>query len=144
MRPLGALHERLRPSCWPALLSVLCTPSPLAAERRILQWTSARAAALQPVLAEWLAARRARPVSRLNALRQLLAAARYRLPASIPAMPVLVLAAAGDRLVNPVCSQRLAALWRCAFAQHPQAGHDLPLDDPGWVCEQVRGWLGAG
>lgn len=144
MRPLGALHERLRPSCWPALLSVLCTPSPLAAERRILQWTSARAAALQPVVAEWVAARRARPVSRLNALRQLLAAARYRLPASNPSMPVLVLAAAGDRLVNPVCSQRLAALWRSPFALHPQAGHDLPLDDPDWVCEQVRGWLSAG
>jgi pimeloyl-ACP methyl ester carboxylesterase len=143
MRPLGALHERLRPACWPALLSTLCTPSPQAAERRILQWTSARAAALQPVVADWVAVRRARPVSRLNALRQLMAAARYRLPDPSPAMPVLVLAAAGDRLVNPVCSQRLADAWRCAFALHPQAGHDLPLDDPAWVCAQLRRWLSA-
>jgi hypothetical protein len=27
------------------------------------------------------------------------------------------------------------------MALHPWAGHDLPLDDPQWVLEQVLGFL---
>jgi pimeloyl-ACP methyl ester carboxylesterase len=139
MRPLGRLHERLLPGCWPGLLGALCAGSEAAAERCILHATSARADALEGVLDDWVAVRRARPVSRANGLRQLWAAARYRLPdGARPAMPVLVLAGAGDRLVDPVCSQRLAARWGCGFALHPWAGHDLPLDDADWVCERLR------
>jgi pimeloyl-ACP methyl ester carboxylesterase len=143
MRPCGAFHERLRPGSWPGLLRVLCARSAAEAERRILQMTNTRVAALQPVVDHWVAIRRARPVSSANALRQLVAAARYRLPPSRPRMPVLVLAGAGDRLVNPLCSQRLAARWGCTIALHPQAGHDLPLDDPQWVCDEVRRWQAA-
>jgi pimeloyl-ACP methyl ester carboxylesterase len=24
---------------------------------------------------------------------------------------------------------------------HPDAGHDLPLDDPEWIIQQIRNWL---
>jgi hypothetical protein len=48
-----------------------------------------------------------------------------------------VLAGAGDRLVDPTCSRRLAAAWACPLAVHPWAGHDLPLDDAQWVLDQV-------
>jgi hypothetical protein len=27
--------------------------------------------------------------------------------------------------------------------EHPTAGHDLPLDAPDWVTEQIRGWLAS-
>ncbi|MEW6704097.1 MAG: alpha/beta hydrolase [Pseudomonadota bacterium] len=144
MRPLGRLHERLRPGCWPVLLQVLFGRDALAAEQRVLQWTSAQPAAHREVLAEWMRIRRERPVTRLDALRQLLAAARYRLPPGRPRARVLVLASAGDRLVNPVCSQRLAAQWGSSFALHPQAGHDLPLDAGDWVCERIGEWLATG
>ena len=40
-----------------------------------------------------------------------------------------------DRLVNPHCSVRLATAWGVPHARHPWAGHDLPHDDPQWLCE---------
>ena len=55
--------------------------------------------------------------------------------------PTLVLSSAGDRLVNPLCSTRLAAAWQTAHAQHPWAGHDLPHDDGEWVCRQLGSWI---
>jgi pimeloyl-ACP methyl ester carboxylesterase len=59
-------------------------------------------------------------------------------------MPVLVLASAMDALVDPLCSRHLAAEWKTSLAVHPDAGHDLPLDDAAWVARQVRAWLAAG
>jgi pimeloyl-ACP methyl ester carboxylesterase len=74
-------------------------------------------------------------------LRQLIAAARYRGPAVAPAMPVLLLASRGDRLVDVACSRAMAARFGGALVEHADAGHDLPLDDPRWVAERVRDWL---
>jgi pimeloyl-ACP methyl ester carboxylesterase len=136
LRPLARLDERLRPSAWPVLLRLLVGAGD--AESRILALTSRDPWARASVLAEWERVRAARPVSRLNALRQLLCAARYRMPPQRPAARLLVLCSAGDRLVNPICSQRLAAQWGCALAMHPSAGHDLPLDEPEWIVEQLR------
>ena len=76
-----------------------------------------------------------------NALRQLLAAARFRAPARAPQRPVLVLTSRGDRLVHTSCSEALARAWGSPLARHPGAGHDLPLDAPDWVVAQVRQWV---
>jgi len=87
--------------------------------------------------------RDAYPVSRKNALRQLLAATRYRPPLTEPKVPLLVLSSLGDGLVDPRCSGMLTALWHCAGATHPWAGHDLTLDDGPWVAARIREWLAA-
>jgi hypothetical protein len=34
----------------------------------------------------------------------------------------------------------LAGAWGAALRVHPTAGHDLPLDDGGWVAEQISTW----
>lgn len=139
-RSLSPLHQRLRPACWPTLLRVaLCWGRP-AAEAGVLALTSAQPAAHRAVLADWCAVQRARPVSLANALRQLGAAARYRLPPGAPACPVLVVCSAGDALVDPRCSAALARHWGCALAVHPGAGHDLPLDDGDWLARCVADW----
>jgi hypothetical protein len=43
----------------------------------------------------------------------------------------------------PACSAALARAWGCPLRTHPEAGHDLPLDAPDWLIEQVRHWLQA-
>jgi pimeloyl-ACP methyl ester carboxylesterase len=88
-----------------------------------------------------MAIQRARPISRANALRQLLSAARFHAPALAPEVPLLVLASRQDALVDPRCSRRVAELWRADFAEHPTAGHDLPLDDGPWVAQQISRWM---
>ena len=35
----------------------------------------------------------------------------------------------------------LAHAWHCPLQEYPPAGHDLPLDAPQWVVEQVCDWL---
>ena len=143
MRPFSAFQQRLLPANYPALarLALGGGAGPRAREQAVLRLTSARPADHQALLDDWAAWRVERPVSPSNALRQLLAAARFRVPAQPPAVPLLVLASAGDRLVDPACSRRLAAAWGLPLAEHPLAGHDLPLDEPQWVVEQVTRWL---
>jgi pimeloyl-ACP methyl ester carboxylesterase len=133
-------HHRLRPRSWPALLKILLDRSAEGRERRILGLTSGLARDQSQVVAEWAAIRRSRPVSPRNALRQLLAAAAYRAPLAAP-VPTLVLAGSGDRLVDPRCSGAIARRWHCPLAIHPEAGHDLPLDDGAWVATEIGRWL---
>ena len=110
---------------------------------------SCAAPVLLPVVDDWVAVRRQRPVSTSNALRQLVAAARYTAPASPPAGGTppsgrfLLLASRQDRLVSSRCSQAIAKAWQVPLRWHPWAGHDLPLDDGQWVIEQVVDWLNA-
>ena len=139
LRPYNPFYQRLRPRAWPMLLRLLAA-SGAARERVILELTSARATELRDVLPEWTRYARECPVSRRNILRQLFAAARFSAVAK-PAIPLLILAGAGDRMVHPRCSQRLARAWGADFAPHPSAGHDLTLDDGEWVASEVKAWL---
>lgn len=140
LRPFSPFHHRLRPRNYLPLLAMLLPGSDAARrERTILQLTSSQPERPEKQ-AEWAAYARENPVSPGNALCQLLAAAGYRAPLRQPGPPLLVLASAGDRLVNPDCSRRLAGQWQAAFVEHPTAGHDLPLDDGAWVAGQVALW----
>jgi pimeloyl-ACP methyl ester carboxylesterase len=140
MRPFSPFYDRLRPANYGALLKrVVLGASPETWERTILRITSNQAG--EAVLPHWLALRQANPVSRTNALRQLVAAARFRAPTAPPAAATLVLASARDQLVSVACSKALAGHWQARLRIHPSTGHDLPLDDGAWVADQVRDWL---
>lgn len=141
LRGISPFHHRLRPASYPALLRLLADADAYRCEAAILRLTTRRAPA--GVLEHWLGLRRAHHVSRLNAVRQLLAAARFCPPSEPPAVPMLVLCGAADALVDPRCSAALAARWQLPLGQHPDGGHDLALDDAPWVARQVRAWLAA-
>jgi pimeloyl-ACP methyl ester carboxylesterase len=144
LRRFSPLHHRLRPSGHLALLRVALAPqSDIAKERAILRLTSCNAMAAEGVVGAWAALRAAQPVSRTNALRQLLAAARYTAPEQPPPVPLLVLSSRGDALVDARCSEVLSKRWSCAGAVHAWAGHDLTLDDGDWVAAQIGAWLGV-
>jgi pimeloyl-ACP methyl ester carboxylesterase len=142
MRPFSRMHERLRPSAWPGLVEVAAhwRDAPRA-ERGIHRLTCNNVDALTADLDTWSDIRRSAPVSRGNALRQLWAAARFTAAAARPQCPLLILSSRADRLVNPVCSAKLAAAWGATHREHAWAGHDLPHDDPVWTGEQVGAWL---
>ena len=138
LRPLSPFYHRLKPANYRRLLTLaLSAASDRDWEVAILELTSRHAGAHETVLDDWLAYRRENPVTVANALRQLFAAARYRAPSVRPDVPLLVLASLRDELVDSDCSLRLARQWRLPHAVHPDAGHDLPLDDGAWVVRQV-------
>lgn len=144
MRPYSPFYRRLRWQNYAALLRQLCLGDARSQEALILRLTSRRHGSGNAALVDsWLAFQQQYPVSRRNILRQLLSAARYRAPASRPAMPVLVMAGAQDQLVDHRCSQQLARAWQADCLIHGEAGHDLPLDEGAWVAQSVARWLGV-
>ena len=138
---LSPFWQRLQPRAYGTVLRSLLPGPGRNRERAVLALTSARPPD-PAVLAQWVDYAASQPVSAGNALRQLFAAARFRAPTEL-AVPTLVLASRGDRLVSPQCSRAMAAAWRAALREHPSAGHDLPLDDPAWVLDQVARWWPA-
>lgn len=145
LRRFSPFHQRLRPGTYAALLELMLTgKTERQWEETILRLTSTRSESREEMLEQWAAFRSEHPVTRANALRQLLAAARFRGGGHAPAAGVLILASANDALVDPRCSQALAEAWKATIAVHPKAGHDIPLDDGPWVAEQVARWLASG
>lgn len=145
MRPHSHFYQRLRPENYPALISAgLGWKDTQKRESTILRLTSAMTGeGGTATLKDWARCATDAPVSRGNALRQLFAAARYRAAPLRSPVPTLLLAGARDRLVHPACSTALAAAWGAPCVIHPSAGHDVPLDDPAWVINQVRRWAAA-
>jgi pimeloyl-ACP methyl ester carboxylesterase len=142
MRPFSPPTARLRPRNWAALGMVAARwPDRAHCEAEIFRLTCARGDTAQADIARWREIARSAPVSREAAWRQLLAAARFRAASIAPACPTLVVSSDGDALVNPECSLRLAQAWQVTHLRHPWAGHDLPHDDPAWLCQAARGWL---
>lgn len=144
LRGLSPFWQRLAPRNYLPLAGLMRPGlSALEREQRVLQLTSSEPARHEGAADRWAAMARRHPVSPGNAWRQLLAAARYRPPPARPGVALLVLASANDRLVSPRCSKRLAERWALPLKMHPDAGHDLPLDAPEWVLDQIMDWRAA-
>lgn len=143
LRGMSAFTERLRPENYRAIFgNLLRGRAGLEREQLILDITTNLYPHKAALAAKWAGYAADHPTSTANALRQLAAAARYHAPPARPHEHVLMLQSLGDRLVNPVCSTRIAETWRWPLFSHPSAGHDLTLDDPEWVIARIREWLG--
>ena len=130
-------YQRARFSLYRNLPAFLLQPAPETRERRTLAITSNMHADDTELLAQWIDIQTRRPVSRMNLLRQLIAASRFRPADRAPGCQGLILTSRMDRLVNPNCSETLAERWNWPMEMHPSAGHDLPLDDPEWVIDKI-------
>lgn len=91
----------------------------------------------QSTLQHWLVIANSQPISVTNTFRQLLAAARFSITTK-PPVPISLLAAKYDRLVDYRCSQAIADAWHVPLYTHNWAGHDIVLDDRQWVCQQLQ------
>ena len=144
MRPFSPFYRRLRPRNYPLMLKLaLLGGTARQWEEAILKITTRHPPQPEQQLLDWITYRKECPVSRGNAVRQLWAAARYAAPLDGPATRTLILTSTQDGLVDPRCSRQLAASWNADIAEHPSAGHDLPLDDGPWVATQVRQWFSS-
>lgn len=142
LRPFSAFFRRLRPSNYWSLLALsLFRLSLRQREARVLAMTTRLQPQPERVLDDWVRLQRRHPVRRRNALRQLLAAVRYRASPARPHPPMLLLCSKGDELVDWRCSQAISRAWGAPLRLHAQAGHDLPLDDGDWVARNVVDWL---
>lgn len=82
------------------------------------------------------------PVKKINFVRQSLLASKIAQRPRPPA-PTLILSSANDRVVHPICSERIAKNWNLKNHIHPQAGHDLTLDDSRWALHKIQDFVEA-
>ena len=114
-----------------------CVGSRQKLERAIYHLTINRT--LQPEETQpWFDFAEKHPLRWRNVFGQLIAASRYRGPTDAPVERVYFYNAAGDRLVRPGCTARIARRWKKTLMTHPTAGHDLPADDPDWLEAGIR------
>ena len=137
LRAFNPFYDRLQPHNYRTIVKTMVTLNQYQRERRILAITSNLRNDHDSIAQRWAQYAKERPTSRTNALRQLTAAARYKAPRHAPHNRILILNGAKDRLVHPSCSINLAHNWQLPFKQHPQAGHDLALDDCHWVVKHL-------
>jgi pimeloyl-ACP methyl ester carboxylesterase len=135
--------DRFRLSALPVTLAAGRERNLERRERRLLGVTSNRADLHDLIAPRFAGIARARPVSRRNALVQLIAAATFRPAKAPPPMPQLILVGARDRLVEPSCSRVISKTWNAPLREHPTAGHDLSLDAGPWMIELICDWLAA-
>ncbi|MDH5228706.1 MAG: alpha/beta hydrolase [Gammaproteobacteria bacterium] len=60
-----------------------------------------------------------------------------------PTVPTLLLSSLNDRVVSHHCSDRLSKHWGVDLRVHVSAGHNLEDEDPGWVLNQVKQFVGV-
>lgn len=132
LKSFNPFYHRLRPSNYLKLLNFIYQ-SHDDRENVILKLTTNNPHQRHNALSHWQNIAKSRPVSKLNIIRQLVAAARFKPTEQAPTQPVLLLNSLNDRVVNSVCSNNIACTWKKPLITHPTAGHDIPLDDPEWL-----------
>jgi pimeloyl-ACP methyl ester carboxylesterase len=136
----ASFRQRFNPR---ATLMVLGMPvrSPESIEREILAISSNRFAGDDDLVRSWASWRTEHRPSVASILAQVGAGVSFRMADAID-VPVLVLSSKGDRLVSYRCSEGIADRLGASIRTHDEtAGHDLTLDDPDWVCDQVAAWI---
>lgn len=136
---LSSPFKRFNPSALPKLFPRLLIGAGRERELAILEVTSRMREDLPAIAERWSTFAQERPFRRSALISQLLAASRYSAPNRL-AQRLLVVSSERDGLVDPECSERLAARLAAEVVKHPEAGHDLPLDDPEWLSRTIRGW----
>jgi len=138
---LSPFYKRMNWRNYPSLLKLLILQDQLQRELTIVRRVS-NLSEKHPAIAErWAQIQLARPVSRLNSLRQIAAAASYRPDTRKPQCPILLLNSRGDRLVDPDCSVAIQRRWQLQLETHLWGGHDLTSDDGPWVVNTLQAWL---
>ncbi|MBU0539098.1 MAG: alpha/beta hydrolase [Gammaproteobacteria bacterium] len=134
------LFKRLKFSALPPTLHALLATSTKQQERAILRMASNNNALHAELLEQWCRIRERRPASKLNVIRQLIAASRFHSPSAdkLKSSKAYFISSRADRMVSYQCSKYLAKKYHHSLTLHDSAGHDLPIDDADWLVGVFR------
>lgn len=129
LKQYSPFYHRLRPQNYFKILSLINQTEELR-EKGILRMTSSRNDFLPYPIT---------PFKVINFFRQLILAMKIQIQKM--RLKPIVIASAQDRLVSAECSKEIAYRYQTQILIHPTAGHDIPLDDPQWLAQQINGGL---
>ena len=133
---ISPFYHRLKIHNYGQIIKIMVNPTAEKIERFVLS-TTCNNPIWKNRLSECIEFQKNHPIQIKNLIRQLLIANRAQFN-SKPNSKCLILAGQKDRLVNYKCSLDIAAKWGLSAQIHPTAGHDLPLDAPEWIIEQIK------
>lgn len=133
LKQFSPFYERLILKNYLKILRGLLFSNTLEQEKMILTITSNNLSFTQKYLNEFAEFARLHSVSKNNFVRQLVLASSIRIESS-PHCPLKIISSQHDRLVHHSCSDLIAKSFGGKQFIHPRAGHDLPLDEPEWLC----------
>jgi pimeloyl-ACP methyl ester carboxylesterase len=129
--------QRLLPKNYLKILSAFWA-RPLQRESLIYSMVSNKKMNID-VISQWVSIERLHPIRRVNVVRQLFAALRFAVKR--PNCRLLFISSIQDALVSCQASQAMAIQWKVALINNQLDGHDIPLDNPDWLCKQLLSWL---
>ncbi len=137
---VSPLWHRMLPRTWPNIVR-----SPFmnhAARERMLLGMTRSQGNLDEDARRYAEVAALTPPKPKNAVAQIRAAMKVRSPAAV-AVPTWILASTGDQLVSWHCSEAIARRLTLPLKLNEGTGteaasHDLPLDQPGWVCDRIN------
>jgi len=92
------------------------------------------------VINGWISYAEEYPISKRNFFRQLLAAFRFDITRPVSCR-VLFISSLNDNLVSHIATKAIAEKWLAPMIVNTLAGHDIPLDDPQWLCDKVESFI---
>ena len=131
------ISERLFPKNYFILLKALFSES-FKRESLVYQLVSNRPLNLK-IIQHWADMSCKYPLKKRNFFRQLFAASQF-VPLQ-PNVPVTFIASRQDRLVSFKATSAMAKAWDCPLIENDVDGHDIPLDNPEWLLQQLKSVL---
>jgi len=129
-------YQRLRLKNYYSILKGLFHTNSMYQEELILKITSNKFEETKRYLNLFSNFSKDHKVSKANFTKQLLLANNVLIH-HFPNIPLKVICSKNDRLVNSICSDKIAIALNGLQIIHPTAGHDLPLDEPKWLSEHL-------
>ena len=133
-------YKRVTPTGFIELMKMFSAEDFGVREELILALTSNRAESVDKYLKLFTRYQLEMTADKKDIIKQVLAARNMKIyDELIPSL--LCLTSKGDRMVDCECSKDIAEKYNGVLHIHPDAGHDLTMDDPVWVVEEIEKWL---
>ncbi len=134
LKQFSPFYQRLNPTLYSKIVRTLFSKGVFQKEQVILNITSNKPESISRYLERFVNFSKDHRIKRKNFFRQLVLANNIHIGQL--KLPLKVICSEGDRLCSSACSKSIAAELKGALLIHPNAGHDLPLDEPEWLAAQ--------
>ncbi len=76
------------------------------------------------------------PIKKFNFFKQLFAGVKFKIEEKVMCK-LLFISSMNDKLVPHNATKAIAEAWKSNLIVNKNDGHDIPLDNPNWLCKQI-------
>ncbi|MAF91935.1 MAG: alpha/beta hydrolase [Bdellovibrionota bacterium] len=131
-----AFPLRLKPFGLRQIFKILSSNEISKKETEVLNMISNSPSERDKYRTRWIELAARRPIKSISLVNQVIAASRFQAPKSLE-IPAVYLCSTADKMVSHKCSEKLAKLHKAKIYKHDKGGHDLALDAPEWLSDQI-------